>query len=240
MAKIEMNFAHLWVDCTFRSPGFREFYMELYLIRHAQSQNNALPEEQRVEDPGLTELGNQQADCLGKWIPTLELTKVITSPFRRALETARRIQESTNLKPEVRTAIHEMGGCCGGYPEIGMVGRPGLNRLEIETQFPGFQVAAEIDGEGWWRCQPYETRDLASQRAAKVLQQTREEFAHTLERVAYVTHADFKMLFLEHFHTESLEVACNTSVTKVLIDAEGCRLTDYNGVRHLPPHLVGQ
>ena len=37
--------------------------MELYLIRHAQSQNNALPEEQRVEDPGLTELGNQQADC---------------------------------------------------------------------------------------------------------------------------------------------------------------------------------
>ena len=31
--------------------------MELYLIRHAQSQNNVKPEEHRVEDPPLTELG---------------------------------------------------------------------------------------------------------------------------------------------------------------------------------------
>jgi len=214
--------------------------MELYLIRHAQSHNNALPEEQRVEDPGLTELGNQQADWLGKWIPTLELTIVITSPFLRALETARRIQEATNLKPEVRTAIHEMGGCCSGYPEIGMIGRPGLNRTEIELQFPGFHVAAEIDGEGWWRCQPLETRTLAQQRAADVLQQTREEFAHTTERVAYITHADFKQLFLEQIHTEPLEVASNTSVTKVVIDAAGCRLAEYNDVEHLPAHLIGR
>ncbi|MDP6469183.1 MAG: histidine phosphatase family protein [Pirellulaceae bacterium] len=214
--------------------------MELYLIRHAQSQNNALPEEQRVEDPGLTELGNQQADCLGKWIPALRLTKVITSPFLRALETARRIQEATNLTPEVRTAIHEMGGCCSGYPEVGMVGRPGLNRAEIEVLFPAFQIAAEINGGGWWRCQPYETRALAKRRAADVLQQTREEFAHTSQRVAYVTHADFKQLFLEHFHTEPLDVACNTSVTKVLITAEECRLADHNGVQHLPEHLIAR
>ena len=72
--------------------------MELYLIRHAQSLNNALPEEQRVEDPGLTELGLQQADCLGKWIGTLALTKVITSPFRRALETAKRIHTDSNSR----------------------------------------------------------------------------------------------------------------------------------------------
>lgn len=214
--------------------------MELYLIRHAQSLNNALPEEQRVEDPGLTELGLQQADCLGKWIGTLALTKIITSPFRRALETAKRIQESTDLNPEVRTAIHEMGGCCSGYPQVGMVGRPGLSRAEIELQYPGFQVADEIDGEGWWRCQPYETQDLAKQRAKDVLEQTREEFAHTTERVAYVTHADFKKLFLEHFHAEPLEVACNTSVTKVLIDAKGCRLADFNGLRHLPAHLIAR
>jgi len=214
--------------------------MELYLIRHAQSQNNALPEEQRVEDPGLTELGNQQADCLGKWIPSLNLDKVITSPFLRALETARRIHEATNLTPEVRAAIHEQGGCCSGYPEIGMVGRPGLSRAEIQERFPAYQVASEINAEGWWKCQPYETRDLASQRAATVLQQTREEFAHTDLRVAYVTHADFKLLFLELFHTEPLEVTCNTSVTNVLITQEGCRLADHNGVRHLPPHLLAR
>jgi 2,3-bisphosphoglycerate-dependent phosphoglycerate mutase len=214
--------------------------MELYLIRHAQSQNNALPEERRVEDPGLTELGHQQAKLLGDWIPTLELTKVITSPFLRALETARRIHESTKLTPHVRTAIHEQGGCCSGYPEVGMVGRPGLNRAEIEQRFPGFQVADEIDGDGWWRCQDYETRTLAQQRAAMVWQRTREEFAHTAERVAYVTHADFKLLFLEHIHPEPLEVPCNTSITKVMITVEECRLAGHNGVQHLSADLLSR
>ena len=38
--------------------------MRLYLIRHAQSENNARPEHERVEDPGLTELGARQIDHL--------------------------------------------------------------------------------------------------------------------------------------------------------------------------------
>ena len=214
--------------------------MELYLIRHAQSQNNALPEEQRIDDPGLTELGRQQAELLGKWIPTLGLTQVITSPFLRALETAQSIYASTGLKPRVQTAIHEQGGCCSGYPKVGMVGCPGLNRHEIEQRFPGFHVADEINGDGWWQCQEYELRPQALRRAALVFQRTRDEFGHTSERVAYVTHADFKLLFLEQFHLEPLEVPCNTSVTKVVINAEGCRLADHNSVRHLPAHLLSR
>jgi len=214
--------------------------MELFLIRHAQSQNNALPEEQRVEDPGLTELGKQQAEALGKWIPQLELTKIISSPFLRALETAQHIHAATKLAPLVRTAIHEQGGCCSGHPEIGMVGRPGLTRLEIEAQFPGFLVADEIDNGGWWRSQAYENREDALRRAAIVLQQTREEFAHTDERVAYVTHADFKLLFLEHFHGEPLEVPNNTSVTKVIMTTDQCILAEHNGVAHLPEHLLSR
>ena len=214
--------------------------MELYLIRHAQSRNNALPEEQRIEDPGLTEVGQQQAEFLARWIPTLNLTKVITSPFLRALKTAERVHQATNLVPEVRTAIHELGGCCSGYPEIGMVGRPGMKRTEIEQQFPAFQVSDEIDGEGWWRSQPYETREQARQRAARVLQQTRQEFGHTSHRVAYVTHADFKLLFLEHIHAEPLDVPCNASVTKVVISADECRLVDHNCVQHLPADLIAR
>ena len=39
--------------------------MELYIIRHAQSSNNALADErERVCDPHLTELGRQQAELL--------------------------------------------------------------------------------------------------------------------------------------------------------------------------------
>ncbi len=214
--------------------------MELFLIRHAQSENNALPEEQRVEDPGITELGVQQAERLGAWIPRLELTKVITSPFKRALETARRIHASTNLTPHVRTAIHEQGGCYRGYPEIGMVGRPGLNRSEIEERYPGFHVADDIDGDGWWRCQDYETQALAVQRAAEVWQATLQEFAHTDERVAYVMHADFKLLLLGQFHPQPLDVPYNTSITRVVISGEGGRVADHNSVQHLPSDLLSR
>ena len=38
--------------------------MELYIIRHAESENNAGPEDERTEDPSLSPLGYQQAECL--------------------------------------------------------------------------------------------------------------------------------------------------------------------------------
>ena len=36
----------------------------LYLVRHGESANNALPNHQRVADPSLTELGQKQAHNL--------------------------------------------------------------------------------------------------------------------------------------------------------------------------------
>ncbi len=45
--------------------------MELYIIRHAQSTNNALPDErERVCDPHLTEIGRRQADLLAAHLAT--------------------------------------------------------------------------------------------------------------------------------------------------------------------------
>jgi len=64
--------------------------MDLYLVRHAQSQNNALPERLRVADPDLTDLGHQQAARLAERVRSLKLTRLLTSPFRRALRRYRR------------------------------------------------------------------------------------------------------------------------------------------------------
>lgn len=41
---------------------------QFLLVRHGQSQNNALPDNQRVCDPDLTELGRQQADRTAKYL----------------------------------------------------------------------------------------------------------------------------------------------------------------------------
>jgi 2,3-bisphosphoglycerate-dependent phosphoglycerate mutase len=214
--------------------------MQLYLIRHAQSLNNALPEEERVEDPGLTELGCQQAEHLGEWIRSLNLTRLITSPFLRTLMTTEPIARATSLIPEVRIDLHEQGGCYAGHDFSSKVGRPGMTRREIEAEFAGYRVADDIDGEGWWQSKPYETWEAARIRAARLLEWTRREFAHTDERVAFVMHADIKRLFLAQLHADPLDVPRNTSITEVEFTASSQRLGAFNQISHLPPRLITQ
>lgn len=212
--------------------------MELYLIRHAQSANNAKPEADRVADPPLTDIGQQQASHLAVWVNSLKLTRLTTSPFLRTLQTTDKIAAETGLRPEVRIQLHEQGGCYSGHLPFKRIGQPGLTRSEIGQAFPGFDVEVELDGEGWWRSQPYESKDQARRRARSLLQSTRDEFARSSERVGYVMHADIKVLLLESFHTDPLEVPFNTSVTRVSITPDQVRLVEYNRVDHLPADLV--
>jgi hypothetical protein len=51
-------------------------------------------------------------------------------------------------------------------------------------------------------------------------------------------HADIKVLFLQQFHSEPLDLPSNTSITAIQLSAGDCRLVDYNCVRHLPDDLV--
>jgi 2,3-bisphosphoglycerate-dependent phosphoglycerate mutase len=212
--------------------------MRLYLIRHAESQNNALPESQRVEDPGITELGYRQARHLAERVGGLGLTKLFTSPFLRTLQTTSPIYEATRLTPNVRVALHEEGGCYSGYTPENMAGRPGMGRSDIEREFPGFIVSAELGDGGWWTSALHESHELAGRRAAQLFQRTVDEFSDTDEHVAFVMHADIKMLFLQQFHSEPLDLPSNTSITAIQLSAGDCRLVDYNCVRHLPDDLV--
>ena len=212
--------------------------MELYLIRHGQSQNNARPEKLREEDPSLTEDGRRQADHLAEWIHHLRLTRLITSPFLRTLETTAHLCKRLDLIPEVRVDLHELGGCVAGPRIRALKGRPGMTRSQIEDRYPGIKVATDIDEQGWWRCKPYEAYSLARRRAALLLRRTRDEFGQSSERVAYVTHADIEVVFLEQFHDEPLECPWHTSVSRIAISPRETRLADYNLVEHLPAELM--
>ena len=211
--------------------------MQLFLIRHAQSQNNAQPEHLRVEDPPITEIGHQQAERLAEVLPALELTHLVTSPFRRTLETTEHLRRAVGLNPEVRTELHEVGGCMRGPSVAEMVGAPGMNRDEIIAEFTGYQVGNEIGEAGWWGGKPYESFELASARAKNLLARTLHEYASTDARVAYVMHADFKSLFLQQF-CDVLAVPWNTSLTQVSIADDEVRLDDFNNVTHLPEELM--
>ncbi len=181
--------------------------MQLYIIRHAQSTNNALTDQRhRVCDPALTELGTRQAEVLARHLasdtdrpalagqcdqaPGYGITRLYCSPMRRALQTAVPVARALGLQPEVWIDIHEYGGVWLDHgDERGPVGYPGITRPELAEQFPGFLIPAELTDAGWWRGDQEEPEAFVS-RAARVAS-TLLSWAELQERVAIITHGAF-------------------------------------------------
>jgi glucosyl-3-phosphoglycerate phosphatase len=82
----------------------------MFLLRHGQSYFNLLFTETRVdpgiEDPELTPLGIEQAQAAAKGLAEVALTRIIVSPYTRALQTAQPIltvhQVPVHIMHEVR------------------------------------------------------------------------------------------------------------------------------------------
>jgi 2,3-bisphosphoglycerate-dependent phosphoglycerate mutase len=224
--------------------------LELLLIRHGQSANNALPESQRVPDPGLTELGARQALKLAEWLRGRPPSKLYCSAFRRALETTAPIAAALSLKPTVRWDLFEQGGCYAGWTYANKRSSAGLNRRQIASAFGEWELDPRIGDAGWYHGKPLETRADAVRRAQAVVKWIQEELLPKSKvnpeyrRVALIIHADFKSLLLENLdhdesfsnfrkaYSQSLE-PWNTSVSEVHWRNERRSLVAYNEVRHL-------
>lgn len=239
--------------------------MELYIIRHAQSYNNALADmRDRVKDPPLTELGHRQARRIAEHLangisPELQigasdedttvrqrrgygLTRLYCSAMHRALQTARPIGEALGLTPEVWVEIHEHGGIfLDHFDGRGPIGYPGKTRAEILEEFPGTVVPKAITDEGWWRGDE-EDWPACQGRAIKVASELRR-LAREVgrgERVAMVTHGGFidallKALFSQLPSNRIFYYHYNTAITCLDFQDGG-----HLGVRYLNrvPHLT--
>ncbi len=218
--------------------------MELYLIRHGQSVNNALPVEERVEDPALTDIGHRQAAHSAEWAKSAGLTRLIVSPFRRTLETAEYIRQATGLIPEVWIDLHEQGGCMNGIDEASYIGRPGMTAAEIQAAFPHFALPPEIDHRGWWQSRPHETLAETALRAQRLWQRTHQSFARTDERIAFVMHGHFKLILIETLIAMIPDGATcgddvfNAGITKFAVTPEKTKLVFFNFVDHLPRAVI--
>ncbi len=62
-----------------------------------------------MPDPGLTELGHQQAKALAEYFWDQPPTHIYCSAFRRALETTRPLVDRLKVIPEVRWDLFEQG-----------------------------------------------------------------------------------------------------------------------------------
>jgi 2,3-bisphosphoglycerate-dependent phosphoglycerate mutase len=216
---------------------------ELLLIRHAQSLNNAKPEHQRVPDPGLTELGHKQADCVARWLRQNPITRLYSSPFLRALLTVEAIANETGLPVHVRADVFEQGGCYRGHLPGEEIGQPGMSRTQILARFPDWPIDDRIGELGWWQCRPYESWEQAMARARSVVAWLSADLSQVEGCHAIVTHGDFKMLLVQELLTNSTNARIgrpfhNTSVTRFLLKQGRWELDWYNSAQHLPVELL--
>jgi len=231
--------------------------MELYIIRHAQSTNNALGSPQgRVSDPPLTSLGLHQAGLLADYVagraaPAAEdgswcglgIDRLISSPMVRALQTSQFLSDALDIPTEVWVDIHEWGGIYLDHGESGgVVGYPGKTRSEILREFPGCILPNSVTNEGWWNG-AREERTACDRRALEVAARLRS-LSGSDQRVALVSHGDFvnfvlRVLFGQLSSDGFYYRHSNTGITRIDFEAGG-RLSVYymNRTDHLVPELV--
>jgi broad specificity phosphatase PhoE len=81
--------------------------VELLLIRHAEPVRIASGETSGPADPGLTARGADQARRLAAWLATEHVDAIVTSPLRRARETATPLADTLGIEPTVVEGISE-------------------------------------------------------------------------------------------------------------------------------------
>jgi probable phosphoglycerate mutase len=94
--------------------------VRVHLIRHGESASNAAPNAMDLPDgqgDRLTDLGWAQAREAGKHLGDLGATRILTSPLRRARETAEGLAETLDLPIVELTELHELRES-DGYGEL--------------------------------------------------------------------------------------------------------------------------
>lgn len=194
--------------------------MQLYFIRHAQSENNLLwaqtgSHEGRSDDPDLTPVGRRQAKALAEFLrsqeqakdplgePTLTveydaqnvygfgLTHLYCSLMVRAIETGQVVASTLDLPLVGWPEIHETGGIHHKDPVTGeLVGLPGHGRSFFVTHYPELVLPDSVTEAGWWN-RPFEPSEVRAGRARRFLDELVRRHSGSSDRVAVISHGGF-------------------------------------------------
>jgi 2,3-bisphosphoglycerate-dependent phosphoglycerate mutase len=189
--------------------------LQVYFIRHAQSENNAkwenldFSEESRLADPGLTQKGilqaNETARFLGeshpeavvRWIDPYNvrgffLTHLYCSLMLRAVQTGTILSQYLKIPLEGHMDLHEIGGIYlkNGQEKNDVQILHGKNRDYFGKEFPELILPDQVTDKGWWRggLEPPEGR---FERAERVLSFLKHRHLGTDDKIGVITHGGF-------------------------------------------------
>ncbi|MEC2072389.1 histidine phosphatase family protein [Alkalihalophilus marmarensis] len=199
--------------------------MNLYLIRHGESEGNRLGKIQGWSDFPLSEIGKKQALKLGNFFQGIQLDYLYSSDLTRAHDTALAIGSEKDLTVHKWEKVREVN--LGPFQ--------GLSRDEIYEQFPEVRetsiLTSGIAGT--------ESVHELTERCKYVVDQLKR--AHKNDHVAIVSHGGFISIFLMYlmigdnwgeFH-RPFQIG-NTSISHIELSRSGKPLFHYiNRDHHL-------
>jgi glucosyl-3-phosphoglycerate phosphatase len=124
----------------------------MFLLRHGQSYFNLHYTETRVdpgiEDPELTPLGHEQARTAAAGLAQARLTRIIVSPYMRALQTAAAFQATHEVPVQVMQEVRERAAfaCDIGSPPDHLAARfphHDFSHLPMRWWHEGIESTAE-------------------------------------------------------------------------------------------------
>ena len=219
--------------------------MELYLIRHGQSTNNArLP---HIADPPLSDLGKQQAHYTGRALQSEGISRLYCSPMLRALQTAEIIGGILSLAPHVYIGLHEWDGIW--EESVGRFGAtlPGLTRSEMKKACPNVVLPQDVTNEGWLFTQ-WENVELmlrqADQNATNFIAHLQAIHNQSHKPVAAISHGGFLSTLIGTFfdlppNDDSDRFAHhNAAISKIQRTTRGTQLRYSDRMCHLPKRMI--
>lgn len=225
--------------------------MQLYLIRHAQSQNNALwaatkSEDGRVPDPEITEIGHQQGKALGEYIAAGEaepvhpqedphnrkgfhLTHLYCSLMTRAVQTASYIAKATDLPLVGLDNVHEWGGLYSFDVEQELyTAVSGPNRAYFAERFPHLGLPDYLGEAGWYDKRPYEERTETAARAENFFVELLEKHGDSEDRVGIVSHGGFMHVLISYMMNSTKPLSTDTHQRRNFYTHHNGAITRFN------------
>jgi broad specificity phosphatase PhoE len=229
----------------------RGFPGRLVLVRHAQSAGNVandaaikaglpvLDLAQRDMDVALSPLGEEQAQALHAQFTALDapIGVVLSSPYRRAVDTATIALRAAAIEPPIvlDERLRER--------EFGVLDR--LTKVGIEARFPEQAAARAFLGKFFHRPPGGESWADVAGRVRSVVSDLRLDYEG--ETVVVVSHQAVITLFryvleslteAELLDLDRREQIANTAVTIYEAAGDGMQLMTFNDASHLPDPIT--
>lgn len=189
----------------------------LYLARHGES---AAAEASRPENGGLTEIGRQQAELLGRRLRGTRFSAIHHSPWQRAVETAEIVAKHL---PGVPLHLSDLLQEC--IPVVPERDRLTPGQAEFFDRLPTGQVAVG----------PAQAAAALQAHAGPVAEDRRE---------LIIGHGNLINWFVaraldapDHAWLRMLDYNC--ALTVIMYSPDRTRLISYNDMGHLPPSMRG-